>query len=105
MGLFITLFADAILLVILLLVWRFRGRGRPEPLRMAAIGDVERCPPGAVLEQLEATLYLVRGEVIGIADGEIVLDLGDQDVVVVLDGHRNPVGYQQPAQVRARVLD
>ncbi len=104
-GLFITLFADAILLVILLLVWRFRGRGRPEPLRMAAIGDVERCPPGVVLEQLEGTLYLVRGEVVGIADGEIVLDLGDQDVVVVLDGHRNPVGYQQPAQVRARVLD
>ena len=58
-----------------------------------------------MLEQLEGTLYLVRGEVVGIADGEIVLDLGDRDVVVVLDGHRNPVGYQQPAQVRARVLD
>ena len=66
---------------------------------------MERCPPGEVLEQIEGTLYLVRGEVVRIEDGEIVLDAGEQDVVVILDGHRNPVGYQQPAQVRGRVLE
>ena len=104
-GLVVTLVADVILLLILLLSWRFGRSTRPLPLRVAAIGDVERCPPGAVLEQIEGTLYLVRGEVVRIADGEIVLDAGERDVVVLLDGHRNPVGYQQPAQVRCRVVE
>ena len=104
-GLMVTLLADLILLVVVALFWRFGRRGRPLPLRIAAIGDVERCPPGGVLEQLEGTLYRVRGEVREMDDGEIVLDLGDQDVVVVLDGHANPVGYQQPAEVRGRLLE
>lgn len=104
-GLVVTVLADLILVVIVLLFWRFGRRSRPLPLRLAAIEDVERCGPGGVLEQLDGTLYLVRGEVAEMEDGEIVLDLGDQDVVVVLDGHDNPVGYQQPAQVRGRLLE
>ena len=104
-GLAATAIADLILLVVLLLFWRFRGRRRPAPLRIAAIGDVERCPPGGVLEQVEGLLYIARGEVVGIEPDEIVLDTGERDVVVVLDGHQNPVGYQQPAQVRGRLVD
>lgn len=104
-GLVATLLADLILVVMVLLFWYVGRRGRPLPLRIAAIGDVERCPPGGVLEQIEGTLYLVRGEVAELDDGEIVLDLGDQDVIVILDGHANPVGYQQPAQVRGRLLE
>lgn len=104
-GLLVTVLADLILLTIVALLWYFGRRGRPLPLRIAAIGDVERCPPGGVLEQIEGSLYLVRGEVAEMDDGEIVLDLGDQDVVVLLDGHDNPVGYQQPAQVRGRLLE
>jgi hypothetical protein len=104
LGTVITLVADAILLAILLLVWRSRGSTRPVPIRIAAIGDVERCPPGGVLEQLEGDLYLVRGEVTGIDGDEIVLDAGERDVLVVLDGHHNPVGYQQPAAVRGRII-
>lgn len=104
-GLVTTVVADLVLVLVVLLVWRFGRRSRPLPLRMAATGDVERCPPGSVLEESEDGLWLVRGEVAGIADDEIVLDLGDQDVVVVLDGYANPVGYQQPAQVRGRILD
>ena len=103
LGLIITLIADAILLAILLLVWRGRPT-RPVPIRIAAIGDVERCPPGAVLEQIEGDLYLVRGEVTGIDGDEIVLDAGERDVLVILDGHRNPVGYQQAAEVRGRIV-
>ncbi len=102
-GLFITLLADAILLAILLLVWRARPM-RPVPIRIAAIGDVERCPPGGVLEQIEGDLYLVRGDVTGIDGDEIVLDAGERDVLVILDGHHNPVGYQQPAEVRGRIV-
>jgi hypothetical protein len=74
------------------------------PIRIAAIGDVERCPPGSALEQIEGDLYLVRGEVTGLDGDEIVLDAGERDVLVVLDGHHNPVGYQQPAQVRGRIV-
>jgi hypothetical protein len=102
-GLLITLIADAILLAILLLVWRARPT-RPVPIRIAAIGDVERCPPGGVVEQIEGDLYRVRGEVTGIDGDEIVLDAGERDVLVILDGHVNPVGYQQPAEVRGRIV-
>jgi hypothetical protein len=104
LGLYITLVADAILLAILLLVWRNRGSTRSVPIRIAAIGDVERCPPGGVVEQIEGDLYLIRGEVTGIDGDEIVLDAGDRDVLVILDGHHNPVGYQQPGQVRGRIV-
>ena len=103
LGLIITLGADAILLAILLLVRRGRPT-RPVPIRIAAIGDVERAPPGGVVEQIEGDLYLVRGEVTGIDGDEIVLDAGERDVLVILDGHDNPVGYQQPAEVRGRIV-
>ena len=98
-----TLVADALLLAIGLLWWRFRGRGHAQ-LRAIAVQDVERCKPERVLEQVEGETYLIRGEVTTIAPGMVVLDVGDQTVLVHLDGHRNPVGYQQPAQVRARLL-
>jgi hypothetical protein len=104
LGWIITVLADVIILAILLLAWRSRGRTRPVPIRIAAIGDVERCPPGAVLEQIEGDLYLVRGEVTGIDADEIVVDAGERDVLVILDGHQNPVGYQQPAEVRGRIV-
>jgi hypothetical protein len=44
----------------------------------------------------------VSGEVLERDDHEVVLDLGDRLVRVVLDGHANPIGHQQPAQVRVR---
>ena len=105
LGLVITVVADLILAGILLLAWRFGGRSRPWPIRIAAIGDVERCPPGGSIEQVEGDLYVVRGEVTGIDDDEIVIDAGERDVLVILDGHRNPVGYQQPALVRGRLVE
>ena len=58
-----------------------------------------------VIEQVEGSLYLVRGDVVEMDEREVVLDAGLREVVVVLDGHANPVGYQQPAQVRGRALD
>ncbi|MCB0895046.1 MAG: hypothetical protein KDB43_06665, partial [Nocardioidaceae bacterium] len=102
----ITLVADLILLVVLLLLFRYGGRGRVRaPLQALALGDVERCAPGSLLERIGGEDYLVRGEVQDLADGEVLLDLGNRTVRVLLDGHANPVGYQQPAQVRARLLD
>ncbi len=103
LGLVITLLADLGLLLMVLFAARHRGRFRP-PLRLVATGDVERCPPAASLERVEEDLYLVRGEVTEIHDDHIVLDLGDHNVAVLLDGHTNPVRHQQPAQVRGRMI-
>ncbi len=103
LGIVITLVADLALLVMLLLLWRFGDRLRPQ-LTGVAVGAVERCPPGFALERIEGDLYLVRGEVSVIEGDEIVLDVGGRSVRIDLDGHDNPVGHQQPAQVQARLV-
>lgn len=102
-GIVITLVADLGLLLMVLFAARHRGRFRP-CVRLVAIGDVERCAPGSSLERVEGDLYLARGEVAEIHDDHIVLDLGDHNVAVLLDGHLNPVGHQQPAEVRGRMI-
>ncbi|WKN48595.1 hypothetical protein [Nocardioides sp. Arc9.136] len=102
LGLVLALVADAALALMLLLLWRFRGRHRPQ-LRLVATGDVERCPPGARLEPV-GDQHVVCGDVLEIGDGELVLDLGDLRVQVLLDGHVNQVGHQQPARVTGRLV-
>jgi hypothetical protein len=100
----ITLVADVILLLVALLLWRSGGRLRPQ-LRAVALEDVERCAPETLLDRIGGEDYLIRGEVLEIGEGSVTLDLGNRAVVVLLDGHENPVGHQQPAQVRARLID
>lgn len=97
----ITLLGDVMLLAIALLYWRTRPTPGLE-LRLVATADVERCKPKASLERLEDGSYVVCGEVSGIEDDAIVLDVGEQSVRVELAGHANPVGYQQPARVIGR---
>ncbi|HEU5038347.1 MAG TPA: hypothetical protein VFT70_15165 [Nocardioides sp.] len=99
----VTLVADGILLLIALLLWRYGGRVRAD-LRAVALADVERCAPETLLERIGGEDYLIRGEVLELGEGTVTLDLGNRSVVVVLDGHANPVGHQQPAQVRARLV-
>lgn len=99
----VTVIADVVLLVVVLLLWRYGGRRRPQ-LRAVAVGDVERCPPGVALDRIEGETFLVRGEVAELTDDSVVIELGDRSVLVLLDGHRNPVGYEQAAQVQARLI-
>lgn len=99
----VTLVADALLLLVALMLWRYGGRGRRR-LEAVAVADVERSAPGSALDLIGGETYLVRGEVSVVEPDHVVLDLGDRSVRVRLDGHRNPVGHQQPAQVRARLL-
>jgi hypothetical protein len=96
-GLVITLVADVSLLVLVLLLLRYGSRLRQEMV-LVATQDLERCPPGSVLDQVDALRFVVCGEVETIEDDEVVLDLGDRRVRVVLDGHHNPAGYQQPVR-------
>lgn len=99
----ITLLADVVLVLAVLMLWRLGGRRRPQ-LRAIAVEDVERCAPGTALDRLEGETFLIRGEVSAIEPGQVVLELGDRSVLVYLDGHLNVVGHQQPAQVRARLV-
>lgn len=103
LGLVVTLAADLVLLALVVLLRRFRGRLRP-PLKAVAVGDVEPCDPGSALDRVEGDLYLIRGQVSEVGDDELVLDLGDRSVHVLLDGHHNPVGHRQPAQVSGRLI-
>jgi hypothetical protein len=96
-GLVTTVVADVFLLVLVLLLARFGSRLRQEMV-LVATEDLERCPPGSVLDQVDRLRFVVCGEVETIDDGEVVLDLGDRRVRVVLDGHHNPAGYQQPVR-------
>jgi hypothetical protein len=100
----ITVFADLALLGMIWLSRRYSGHRRPLPMRIAAIEPVARGPVEPLIEQVEGDLYLVRGEVLYVADDEIILDAGDREVIVILDGHPNPVGHEQPAQVRGRLV-
>lgn len=102
-----TIVADLLLLVVGLLLWRAGGRVRTRlrsRLQAVALGDVERCKPEILLERLQAEDYLVRGEVLEVGADRVVLDLGNRTIEVLLDGHANPVGHQQAAQVRARMV-
>lgn len=101
-GLIGTLVADVLLLALLLLLWRVRRVGRREVETVEALEDVALARPGASWEELGDGTVRVTGEVLERDDHEVVLDLGDRLVRVVLDGHANPIGYQQPAQVRVR---
>jgi len=98
LGLVITICADVFLLAMIVLALRFRVAMRVE-LVLRATEDLERCPPGPRLDRIEGQRYLVSGDVAEIHDDEIVLDLGDRRVRVLLDGHHNPAGYEQPVQV------
>ena len=98
----LTLVVDGLLLVVVLL-FAWAGRTTPERLRLLAMEDLRRAPPGGSMEQVAPETYLVRGEVTEIAADRIVLDLEGTAVEVLLNGYRNPVGHQQSAQVHARL--
>ena len=96
----ITLLGDLMLLGIVFALLAAPTAGQP-----AAPGGHRRrraLQAARSIERLEDGSYVVCGEVSEIEDDAIVLDLGDHTVRVELDGHANPVGYQQPARVIGR---
>lgn len=97
LALVITVVADVALLVLVLLLLRFGSRLRQDMV-LVATEDLQRCPPGALLDQVDGLQFVVCGEVETIEDDAVVLDLGDRRVRVLLDGHHNPAGHQQPVR-------
>lgn len=97
----LTVFADVVLVLALLLMLRRRSG----PMRLVALEDVRRARPGGRLDQLSPTEYLVVGEVAVREPGVVELDAGGRRVRIELAGFENLVGYEQPAQVRCRLPD
>ena len=98
----LTVLADVFLLLALVLVLRRRPVA---PLTLVALEDVTRARPGGRLDRLSPTTYYVTGEVSAIEADAVVLDVGTQQVRIALGAFDNPVGHEQPAQVRARLPD
>jgi hypothetical protein len=93
--------ADVSLLGMLALAMKFR-EPREKQLVLLATGDVVRCKPEFAVEQ-DGENYVVRGDIVEIGTGEFTIHVGaGRDVRVVLGEYRNPVGHQQPAEVRGR---
>jgi hypothetical protein len=90
-GLWFTVVADAIVIGVGFL-WIRRGRRRPS-LRMLARGDLEPAGPDDAIGigRADGDDYEAVGTVKSTDDGEVVLDLGERDVVVALAGHGCPV--------------
>jgi len=103
MGIIITVLADLFLALSVLLLVKFRSRLKPV-LVLLATEDLERCPPGSVLDRIEGEFYVVAGEIAKIEGDEVLLDLGDRRVRVVLDEHHNPAGYDQPVRATGRMI-
>jgi hypothetical protein len=99
--LWLVLAADLSMLGVLALALKF-GERPEQQLVLLATGDVVRCKPEFAVEQ-DGENYVVRGDIVAIGTGEFTIHVGaGRDVRVVLGEYRNPVGHQQPAEVRGR---
>ncbi|WP_235735515.1 DUF3592 domain-containing protein [Nocardioides alcanivorans] len=97
----ITLGADAMILVMLGLMFWVR---RTQRFELLALADVVRCKPPETVQELGGDIVLVRGEVAEISDGHLVLTCQGQRIEVDLGPFENPIGHQQYAEVRGRRL-
>lgn len=100
----LTVAADLIVLLLVLLSRRFGGRLRRPALEAVALGDVATGTEGSLLDkQLDGT-YLINGAITEVDGGMLVLTLRDRDVKVHLQGHHNPVALGEQAQVLAHLV-
>lgn len=99
-----TVVADLLIIVLVMLSWRFGGRLRRPPLEAVALGDVESGAEGSLLDKQIDGTYLIIGEIKEIEAGTLVLTLRDRDVKVHLQGHHNPVALGEQAQVLAHLV-
>jgi len=103
-GLFVTIGADLLIVVMLLFSWRLGGRLRRPPLEAVAVADVENGEEGSLLDKQDDGTYLINGEVAEAGDESLVLRLRDRDVTVHLREHHNPLSVGDRAQVRALLV-
>ena len=100
----VTLGADLLLLVVILLTFRLGGRLRRPALVAVALGDVEDGEDGSLLDKQEDGTYLINGEVTEADAESLVLRLRDRNVRVHLRGYTNPVVVGERAKVLGHLV-
>ena len=102
-GLVATLIADLLLAAFLLVLWRFGRYGRPEVLRLEALGDVVAGADDPGVDEEDGVVH-VTGALTEATDHDIVLDAAGRRVVVVLDGRAVLAAPGERVSVRGRRL-
>jgi hypothetical protein len=100
----ITVVADLLIALMVLLAWRLGGRIRRPGLVAIALGDVESGDEGSLLDKQIDGTYLINGEIKQTDASTLVLTLRDRDVTVHLQGHRNPLALGEQARVLAHLV-
>jgi hypothetical protein len=100
----LTLVADSLIVLMLLLTWRFGGRLRRPTLVGIAVEDVSDGDLGSLLDKQDDGTYIVNGEVVSVDASSLVLTLRDRDVRIHLRDHENPVAVGSQARVRAHLV-
>lgn len=103
-GLAITLVADLLIVLMLLLAWRLGGRIRRPALEAVAVADVESGVEGSLLDKQDDGTYVINGEVAETREHSLVLRLRDRDVTIHLHEHHNSLSVGDRAQVRALLV-
>jgi hypothetical protein len=102
----ITFLLDTAFLLFVVAVWRFGRYGAAETLRLEALGPVRAATEPRGIDEVDedGEVVVVRGDVLSADEHEIVLDVDGRTVVVILDGHDNPIGRGRVAHARGRRL-
>jgi hypothetical protein len=103
-GLILTLTADALVVLMLLLSWRFGGRLRRPTLVGIAVEDVQNGDEGSLLDKQDDGTYVINGEVTSTGPSSLVLSLRDREVEIHLRDHENPIVVGEQARVRAHMV-
>jgi hypothetical protein len=103
-GLVLVLVADSLLVLLMLLSWRFGGRLRRPTLIGIAVEDVGPGERESVLDKQEDGTYVIGGEVAQTGPSSLVLRLRDRDVEINLRDHQNPIAIGDWARVRAQLV-
>jgi hypothetical protein len=103
-GLVLVLVADALIVLMVLLSWRFGGRLRRPTLIGIAVEDVGPGARESLLDKQEDGTYVIGGEVAETGPSSLVLRLRDRDVEISLRDHENPIAIGEWARVRAQLV-
>ena len=99
-----TAVADALVLVLGL--WWVRGGRRRPPLRMLAQADLVAADADMLgaLTREENDIYEAVGTVASADEREVVIDIGNREVLVVLGEYRNTVAVGSPVRARGPLV-
>jgi hypothetical protein len=100
----LTLGANAVLLMVVLLSWRLGGRLRRPSLVAVALGDAETGDDGSLLDKQVDGTYIINGEIVEAAADSLLLTLRDRNVTVHLQGHTSSLGVGERARIHAHLV-